>query len=68
LAIGSRENARRINQTASQNERVHLAIQQPIQANELLAIDRLNLQAVQKQLDLAMTWLDGCADESEMTI
>jgi hypothetical protein len=39
--------------------------QQLMEANDVLAFDRQNLQAVQEQLDLAMAWLDRYADELE---
>jgi regulator of replication initiation timing len=48
----------RINQLVSENERLYSENQQLTEANQLLAIDGQNLQAVQEQLDLAMTRLD----------
>jgi chromosome segregation ATPase len=37
-----------------------------IEENELLAIDRQHLQAVRKELDLAMAWLDQYTDRLEI--
>jgi hypothetical protein len=45
---------------------LYSANQQLIEVNELLAMDRQKLQAVQGQLDLAMARPDRYADESEM--
>jgi hypothetical protein len=50
---------------ASENERLYSLNQQLMDANEVLVVDRQNLQAVQEPLDLAMVRLDRYADELE---
>jgi hypothetical protein len=52
----------------SENEQLYSEIRQLIEANEWLAIDGQNLQAVQEQLDLAMTRLNRHADALETAI
>jgi hypothetical protein len=49
----------------SENGRLYLVNQRVMGANELLAVDRQNLRAVQEHLDLAMARLDRYADELE---
>jgi hypothetical protein len=52
----------RIDQLVSENERPYPENQQLIEANEFLAIDGQNLQAVQGQLNLAVARLNRHAD------
>jgi hypothetical protein len=51
----------------SENKGSYSANQQVIEANELLAIGCQDFEAVQEQLDLAMTRLNRYPDESERT-
>jgi hypothetical protein len=53
----------KIHRMASENELLYSANQQLMEANEVLAIDRQNSQAVREQLDLAMAQFDRYADE-----
>jgi hypothetical protein len=55
----------KINRMASEKKRFYLMNQQLMEANDVLAVDRQNLQAVQERLDLAMVRLDHYADELE---
>jgi DNA-binding transcriptional MerR regulator len=58
----------RIDQRVSENERLYSENQPLIESNVLLVIDGQNLQAVQEQLDMAMTQLNRHADALETAI
>jgi hypothetical protein len=48
---------------ASENKRLYSGNQQPIKGNELSAINRQNSQAVQEELNMAVTGLEGNVGE-----